>query len=437
MTLEGIDNVDDFVERLDRIEPPGQMISFLTDPLLQKYVELKPSPVTSARIDMWLSACLEDLHEAEQSGTGDTKYAKEILEGLLRHVSSTKQLHPTTINFLRAFLPLWNGRDNAESILGLLAHISIDYFENEYVDYFSPIEQALAPQGPSAYERLINFYTSLLQQQVCAATSQPARRNPVHIKVFEDLAAHVSALSNSLLLSLPAGEGQALISSILSFYELLSTSTKPHIVPIILPPMHLVYLLAQHASPTTFSRICGIIGSYKFAFDRHPRPVKEYYPNHVTDALNWCLRDIYYLIWVSRALVTADKKALGLYCDGALRATLNDYLGDIDREYAIGQAFGMSNNAWLASLSAAAWHAMEEREISREGYDKSSIRYHQGPVSQRSLEVLKRKGGVSVDWDGVDGYKMFVLDWLAEKGLGGIRELMCATVTELRGKPSS
>jgi centromere protein I len=90
VTLEGIDNVDDFVEKLDRIEAPGQMISFLTDPLLQKYVELKPSPVTSARIDLWLSACLEDLYEAERLGNGEPQYLKQILESLRIHASSTK-----------------------------------------------------------------------------------------------------------------------------------------------------------------------------------------------------------------------------------------------------------------------------------------------------------------------------------------------------------
>jgi centromere protein I len=244
----------------------------------------------------------------------------------------------------------------------------------------------------------------------------------------------VSTITTSLLVSLPQNEGQALVSAILSFYEMLSISSTPHVVPIILPPMHLVYLLTQHASPTTFSRVCGIIGSYKLAFDQHPKPVKDYYPTHVTDALNWCLRDIYHLLWISRALVTVDQKARGMYCDPALRSTLNDYLGGIDREYAVGAAFGLSNNACLASLAAVVWRAVEELEIGRESYDKSSIRYHQGPVSQRSLEVLKRKGGVSVDWDGANGFKVMVLNWLAERGLGGVRELMFATVTELRGK---
>lgn len=434
VTLEGIDNVEDFVERLDRIEPPGQMISFLADPLLQKYVELKPSPITSTRIDLWLATCLEDLYEAQRMGTVDPQYLKEILNGLLKLTEYTKEAHPIALSFLQTFLPIWNGQDHVDAILELLAYTPTDTFQTAYITYFQPAEQALASQGPSNYVKLIDFYTSLLQQQVRAANSRAEQRSPSKHQIFHDLTSHVSTLSISLLLSLPPESGHVLTSSILSFYELLSTCSKPHIVPIVLPPMHLVYLLTQHASPTTFSRTCGIIGAYKSAFDQHPRPVKDYYPTHVTEALNWCLRDVYHLLWIARALVMVDQKALGLYCDPALRSTLNDYLSSVDREYAIGSAFGLSNHTWLASLSAAAWRALEEREISREGYDKSSIQYHQGPVSQRSLEVLKRKGGVGVDWDGSNGYKVFVLHWLAERGLGGIKDLMFATVTELKGK---
>lgn len=294
------------------------------------------------------------------------------------------------------------------------------------------MEQVLAlSQGPSAYERIIDFYASVLQQQICIATSKASQRGTT-IPTFHDLVTHVSRLSTSLVLSLAPNTGHTLISSILSFYELLSTSSKPHVIPIILPPMHLVYNLAQHASSTTISRICGIIGSYKLAFDQHPKPVKNYYPTEVTDSLNWCLRDIYHLVWISRALVTTDQKAVGLYCDSALRSTLHDYLTGVDHEYAVGSAFGLSNNAWLASMSAAAWRNIEEQEINKEGLDKNSVRYHQGPVSQRSLEVLKRKGGVSMDWDGAHGYKVFVLNWLAERDLSGVRELMFATVSELR-----
>ena len=93
MTLEGIDSVDDFVGKLDRIEPPGQMISFLTDSLLQKYVELNPSPITTKRIHLWLANCLEEGYNAAKLGTEDTRYMSEVLDGVLRQTHYTKVSH--------------------------------------------------------------------------------------------------------------------------------------------------------------------------------------------------------------------------------------------------------------------------------------------------------------------------------------------------------
>jgi centromere protein I len=90
VTLEGIDNAEGFVEKLDVIEPPGQLISFLTDPLLQKFVELKPSPIISSRIDLWLATCLEEQYEAERQGMADGPVLSELLDGLLKHTTSTK-----------------------------------------------------------------------------------------------------------------------------------------------------------------------------------------------------------------------------------------------------------------------------------------------------------------------------------------------------------
>lgn len=90
MTLEGIDNVEAFVERLDRIEPPGQLISFLTDPLLQKYVELKPSPIVSARTGLWLATCLEEQLGVVRHDAENTAFLGELFDGLLKHAQYTK-----------------------------------------------------------------------------------------------------------------------------------------------------------------------------------------------------------------------------------------------------------------------------------------------------------------------------------------------------------
>jgi centromere protein I len=435
VTLEGIDNVESFVERLDRIEPPGQLISFLTDPLLQKYVELKPSPIVSARIGLWLSTCLEEQVVTAGLNAENPAFLTELLDGLLLHAQYTKTLLPIVFAFLKEYLATWNGQDNVDVVLSLLAYIPGDSFEDVYSDYLSVVERILVSNGLASYENLVSFYAALLQHRVVTLAQQrPAHRQPalssLEQQFLKDFVAHFATLSNSVILSLPADGGARVTSSIVSFYELLSTSSIPHVIPIILPPMRLVYHLVQSSSADIVSRTCGMIGNYKRAFDEHPKPVKHYYPSEVTDGLNWCLRDVYNLFWVARSLTVVDQKSIGMYCSPSLRSSLNNYLSSLDREYAIGNAFGLSHNPWLASMSSAAWHALEEQEINREGYDRSSIKRHQGPVSQQSLAVL-RNGGVSVDWD-TNGYKVFVLNWLAEKGLGGLRELMFATVTDLK-----
>ncbi|KAI4706482.1 hypothetical protein J4E89_008900 [Alternaria sp. Ai002NY15] len=431
-TLEGIDSVDDFVEKLDRIEPPGQLIALLVDPLLQKYIDLKPSPITASRLGNWLATCLEEQFEEYRQGAANDKYLSEILDGLLRYARYMKSLHPTVLAFLRAYLPIWDGQQDLDSLLGLVSYIPIEVFEDAHTTYLSPVERALASHGLTAYTKLVDFYTSLLQHQITQTASGAADERETKQEVLSDLIEHVATLFTSALVSIPPGSSTTLTSSILSFYELLSTSSKPHIIPIHLPPMHLVYLLSQDASPTTLARICGIIGSYKLAFDAHPKPVKTYYPAEVTDAFNWCLRDMYNLVWVSRGLLVQDQKSKGLYCDTILRGTLNEYLRRVDRGYTIGAAFTLSYNAWLASLSAAAWRAVEKREVGKAG-EQNVTRYHDGPVTEKSLEALKNKGGVSVDWEGADGYKVMVLQWLTERGLGGIRDLMFATVINLKG----
>ncbi|KAI1517351.1 mis6 domain-containing protein [Pyrenophora tritici-repentis] len=432
ITLEGIDNVDDFVEKLDRIEPPGQLVSLLADPLLQKYVDLKPSPIAIARIGIWLSTCLEEQYDLYRQGDRDDRYLSEVLDGLLTWAQYTKSIHPTALAFLREFLLIWNGPDHLATILGLLSYAEIEEFEDIQATYFSPIERALSAQGIPAYTELVNFYIMLLQHQISNTSMKLPDRIDTAQQVLRDLVAHVSTLFTSALLSVPQDSGVGLKSAILSFYELLSTSSKPHVIPIILPPMHLVYLLAQDTSSVILSRICGIIGAYKSAFDAHPKPIKKYYSTEVTDAFNHCLRDMYNLVWVSRGLLAQDQKSQGLYCDAELRFELNSYLNNLSREYSIGNAFTLCNSAWLASLTAAAWREVEERKINQGGLDKSKVRYHQGLVSEKSLETLKRKGGVSVEWEGPSGFKVMVLQWLDERGMGGIRSLMFATVMNLK-----
>jgi centromere protein I len=343
-------------------------------------------------------------------------------------------LLPTTLAFLKEYISVWNGRDNVDAVLGLLAYVPGDSFEDIHAEYFAPVERALSSN--SAYIGVADLYFGLLQHRIALLSQQEPKHHQPALsssaqQFLKDSVSHFATMSTSLVLSLPPQTGLDIVSAVLRYWELLSTSSKPHVIAILLPPMHLVYHLIQSSSTAIVSRICGIVSNYKEAFDAHPRPVKHYYPNEVTDGLNWCLRDIYNLFWVARGLAVAENKSVGMYCDPALRSSLNEYLVGLDPEQTIGLMFNLSNNAWLSAMSSAAWHTLEEREIDRANFDRSNVQRHADPVSQQSLAAL-RNAGVDVDWEGANGYKVYVLNWLAERGLEGLRKLMFATVTDLR-----
>ncbi|KAF2640917.1 Mis6-domain-containing protein [Massarina eburnea CBS 473.64] len=442
VTLEGIDNVGDFVEKLDRIEPPGQLISFLTDPLLQKFVDLKPSPIVERRIELWLSTCLEEQYNAVKEGTADHPYLSEVLDGLLKHAQYTKTLLPIVQAFLKEYLLLWDGIQDVDSILGLLSYISLQPFEEAYATFLQPAETALTTNNPNAYTHLLHFYTTLLRHWMNQTPTLPPKPTPAlshpHQNTLSNLTTHVSNLSTSLLLSHPAvGPDAPQTSPILSFYEHLSTTSTPHRHPILLPPVPLTSTLILSASPTTLSRTAAIIASYKSAFNSHPSPIRDYYAPDTIDSFNVTIRDVYHLLWISRALTTSYTsdtgalKSLGLYCAPELRDALHEYLGTIDRDYAIQTAFSISHNPALAAMAATVWRDVEEREIVANGYDREGITWHKGPVGMRSLDVLRRNGGVDVDWE---GFRIEVLAWMEGRGLGGLKEFLWASSDTLRKK---
>ncbi|KAF1997181.1 Mis6-domain-containing protein [Amniculicola lignicola CBS 123094] len=429
VTLEEIDCVEDFVEKLDRIEPPGQLISCLTDPLLQKFLALNPSEIARRRLDLWLSTCLEEEYNAADQGIETSSDLSEILKGLWRHAQYTKELLPIVPTFLKAYLPIWSGTTDVEAIFGLLSYLPLYSFKRTYTAYLVTLEKALIGKTPDSYIKLVGFYTELLRHWITRAkpTSPDVAQRATSSgdqKILNDLVSHVSTLSTSLLLSVPPSISTPLASAILSFYELLSTSSSPHRIPIILPPPYLIYTLAQSPSTDTVSRICGVLASHKLAFNNHPTPVNSYYPSSITRPFNFYLKDIHNLIWVSRAFQATEGKSNGFYIRPGVRDALDMYLADLDRTYNIGLAGRLTHNPLLASSAAAAWRELEGRVVESEGLDRESVAYHKGPVSEQALKVLPARGGVEVEWE---TFRREVLRWLADRGLEGVEAFVSAT----------
>lgn len=86
ITLEEIEDVHDFVQKLEKIEPPNQLVAVIGDPLLQKFLQLKDLENSGKRMDNWLYSFFEDQLERQSSGN----QILEMLQAVLEYTRYTK-----------------------------------------------------------------------------------------------------------------------------------------------------------------------------------------------------------------------------------------------------------------------------------------------------------------------------------------------------------
>ncbi len=76
MTLEEIEDVDKFVQNLDKIELPNQLVACLVDPLLQKLMQLRPDESNYQRASAWVASFSQDVLDGEV----DDAHLRDMLE---------------------------------------------------------------------------------------------------------------------------------------------------------------------------------------------------------------------------------------------------------------------------------------------------------------------------------------------------------------------
>ncbi|EOD51016.1 putative mis6 domain protein [Neofusicoccum parvum UCRNP2] len=358
-----------------------------------------------------------------------------------------KVLLPTGQDFLNSYLPFWDGWTHSEAVLGLLTFVPMQDFE---------AEAAIVSSGtPDAYDRLLGFYTSLVQNWNHAANSSP---ETCHTSDYTSQTENFTALtvhtSNTILSLLTSQNHTPLTTttSILTYYTTLSTLSST-LTPLTIPSAPTLYTLLFQPSLATLSHLCTLLATYKRAFeaDLHEPGSGATLPRAVTNAFNGYLMDVANLLWRSRALTAADPNAMACLCPPSVAAALNTHLAtlppilipDHDHDdgdggptltpapgtgpdYALPSHFGLANNALTAPLAAAALRDLEDAA-------RVSSRHPPGPVTQRSLYRLARSnggggGGLELSWK---AYRVRVLEWLAEHGVQGVRDFMFVTMKDL------
>ena len=420
-TLEEIQNASELVEFLELLEAPSQIASALRDPLLQKFLYLSGSGDARQRLDFWLQRYLAEELDNIREGFGLSATLSELLTGLVGYTEASKTLPPVVEQFLRTYLPLWNGSLDLGAILDLVAFVSPQPFEALHQGMLQTLERSILGGAEAPFDALFGFYASLLQRWMNTSSTGDRRM----IESISEMTRHVAILAELALAA-----GQPTHAAILGFYERMTDLVTEQIslgrqsMPPILPPRSLTYSLATTSSLADFSRLCALLVTYKRCFEKQdPRMSRG--QGDATVLLNGYLMDICNLIWRSRALNTTDPNAHGLMCVDQVTSGLQTYLSKVERDYSVHTLFDFSHGVLSAAMAQDAYMTLEGEAQKATADD---LPLHAGPVTQRSLTVLEKEGGLKLSWK---QYRVGLLDYFESQGFDGMKKLMFATMKDL------
>lgn len=448
VTLEEIENADGLVKALETIEMPNQLISVLSDPLLQKLLLLRPDAESLQRASNWLVACAQDL----VSGDGESEL-EGILEIMRDYARATRNLPPVFLSLLGEVLKSWNGRGRA-SMFEVLSYAPLPSsdFSGLYEAVFQRLEVKVLDGTPGSQLALLGCYTSLLRNWAAFLLSQPQDWESTS-SAIPDLVTHVNklaltALQTASFSSSSAGNntnnnsssGNTVVahSAVLDFYDEASRiASNPQLLrhaQIVIPPPPLVYILHFAASPATVSRLCGVLARYKTGFQTAmagqvvSRKMSDTYSVEYINEFNGFLMDVCNCLWRSRAFNAKDANAHGCLLSAGIVEDLAVYIRGFNLNVVLPSLFTLSASPTFGALATAHLRDVEEVE---QGLNGDLDVRHAGPVTKVTLARLARDGGVNLSWD---DYRLGVLGHLEDHGMNGVAELMNCTMTTLMKK---
>ncbi|KAM3071936.1 hypothetical protein ACMFMG_008402 [Clarireedia jacksonii] len=377
-TLEEVEDVDDFVSKLEKIELPNQLVAAIGDPLLQKFLQLKSSHNTQRRIDHWLLAFFED--QLEDGRSSETEIA-DMLQAILEYTNFTKNT-------------------------------------------FMPLEDAILDDSPEQLSVLLDFYTALMSKWGIILLTQ-ASITKADSAALDALVNHGNVLALRILQDTPT---VAAYSTILDFYEanasLISNPALISKVRINIPPSQLVYALYFSPSLSVASRLCNVLAIYKRAFEAAMTPGSgcQPYPKDYVNHFNGFLMDLCNCLWRSRAFNKTDVNALGCLLPEQTAAGLETYIPRLDTGLSLSSLFSLSYSPLICHFAIS-----YVRELEDQAEGRITIR-HAGPVTQASLKRLSNDGGLVISWQ---DYRLGVLRYLEDRGFPGVGELMYNTMKHL------
>ncbi|KAL9100279.1 MAG: hypothetical protein Q9163_004324 [Psora crenata] len=406
--VSNLEDVDNIVKDLEKLQILHLTQHDLGDRLSQQYIMLRPQELNNKQVD----ECLNLLFARQKDRIEEGEYLEQdLLQCLLAYTRYTKgSLFPSS--------PSTSA--NTQTPLDLHPNI------------LAPLETALIDSTTNSLVTVLTFYTHLLTHWTPHLLFLPLNHppSPEHTSTLTSLVEHTSLLALTILVHAPSPT-QTTVSTILSHFESQIPLIQPLLsLPLPPPQSRLVYaLLFTSPSLSTTSRVSALLAGFKQAYEQcspattdqatMPPPVPYRAPADI-HTLNGELMDTCNLLLRSRAFNTSDAHAAGCSLNPALVAALGQYTASLSPSLDLAHLFSLSHHLGLAGLSIAAFRELE---------DGADIK-HAGPVTQRSLALLAREGGIKLGWR---DYRVHVLKRLDEVGVCGMVDLGRATMKGLMG----
>ncbi|KAJ6150991.1 Centromere protein Cenp-I [Penicillium chermesinum] len=449
-SLEELRSIEHFVDKIDRIELPNQIISTLGDVMARKYIHLIQSEAANHRLDEWLGNFLQDkLEQIQGDDDDDPEILDYVLDVIVGYSAYTKHLLPSVRSFLLSFLQLWNGKEHREQVFRLLQYLPVEPFEALQSEVLSPLENAALDGTLRSRMDLLGFYSALIAEWGVKLRVQPSATE--ESIPLSRLIRHAELLASAINeFELPDGNisGVSIPAdlSILKFYQSLARlfSHAPHHAHIRLsiPPAPLMYSLSFTPTVSVISTLSSILTAYKSGFEasitshaaKSPNTKPLYDPKSVNH-FNGYVMDTCNMLWRNRGLNTDDPNARACLVPKSTIAALQNYVRNVDeaakrydRESAfhctLATIFSLSHNAAYSNLSAACFRDLEaDQQIAEH---RPQLRK---PVTAKALQALEKEGGAKITWQ---EYKVHMLDWLDAIGSRGTSDLMRSTLKVLR-----
>jgi len=355
---------------------------------------------------------------------------------------------------VKAYLALWNGRDNRDQIFHLLEYLPIGSFDSIREEFLAPLEAAVLDDTLASRIAILEFYSSLIRQWGIKLRTEPS--TSAESKPLSRLVTHAELLALSIL-EIPAPtnapdsdtQSKPATLSVLDFYstlgELFSYASLNGNIRLTIPLSPTVYTLVFTPMSSIISIISSVLANYKSSFEasltsevlqsQTPNGTENLYPTQLVGQFNGYIMDICNLLWRNRGLNTEDPNALGCLIPASTATLLTQYIresNEVSRErkrdfafhYTLSSIFSLSHHAAMCNISAACFAEIEDENGI--GEDRPRLKK---PVTQKSLSALEKGGGVKVSWQ---EYRLRMLDWLDAAGNRGIGNLMRSTMKALR-----